>query len=243
MNDRRSDRVGCPTVLASEAISTRVKRSAWACGPPGARSGVLGRSPNGDALSRSRRSLDRHVAASVRDASVSVSLTRFLLVSDQPEAASAPTQLSRAASWARSAHGSRRRAQHACKRVARVEPKRRPASTRNPRSVAKQARTRMCAPEHNDVRATRPARSACRLANINVCYAKRRAGAACAAHRVLVRSLRTRRDSPAVCITPHYVERQHRAAVWARGASAAMDGRNTQSGSRCCRCCSPIRSR
>ena len=188
---RRADRVGCPIGVASERTSTRVKRSAWACGPPGARSGVLGRSPNADALSRSRRSLARHVAASVRDASVSASLTRsYPPTRRNSEAASAPTQLSRAAL----------------------------------------ARTRMCAPEHHDVEATRPARSACRLANINVCYAKRRAGAARAGHRLLVRSVCTRRDRPAVCITPHYVERQHRAAVWLRGASAAMDGRNTGGG-------------
>ena len=41
---------------------------------------MLGRSPNGDALSRSRRSLARHVAASVRDASVSASLTQRVAV-------------------------------------------------------------------------------------------------------------------------------------------------------------------
>ena len=103
---RRADRVGCPIGVASERTSTRVKRSAWACGPPGARSGVLGRSPNADALSRSRRSLARHVAASVRDASVSASLTRsYPPTRRNSEAASAPTQLSRAAlAWAHRAH-------------------------------------------------------------------------------------------------------------------------------------------
>lgn len=163
---RRADRVGCPIGVASERISTRVKRSAWACGPPGARSGVLGRSPNGDALSRSRRSPARHVAASVRDASVSASLTRsYSPTRRNSEAASAPTQLSRAAL----------------------------------------ARTRMCAPEHEDAEATRPARSACRLANINVCYAKRRAGAARAAHRLLVRSCCTRRDRGPRKVALHFV--------------------------------------
>lgn len=104
-----------------EPVSMRVERSAWACGPPGARSGVLGRSPNGDALSRPRRSLARHVAASVRNASVSVSLTAFTdttkrrrLEREALSRAAARVSVRRALAWARSAHA----ALQAC--VARV---------------------------------------------------------------------------------------------------------------------------
>ncbi len=109
--------------------------------------------------------------------SVSSLLTRFCFFSQQPQchaAASAPTQLSRAArAWARSAHAA----------FVGV----RSTRTARPGTAAPEAR--------GSWGHVAPARSAGRPVNINADYAKRRAGAALAAHRLFgAQLLRKRRD-------------------------------------------------
>ncbi len=98
-----------------------------------------------------------------------------------------------------------------------VLPKRCTTSTRNAAWCPKEARTRMCAPEHGST-SGRDAQRAARAARQHecvLCEATRWRGA-CRRGPLATVLFRTRRDSAAVCITPHYVDGwQHGAAVWA----------------------------
>ena len=118
-----------------------------------------------------------------------------------------------------------RRAQHACKRVAMHATKRRQRSTRSWCCIRRSAHrdVRVVADDVSGRGAQRAALAA-RLHECVLCEATRWRGAC--RHRLLVTmTFRTRRDSVAVCITPHYVNRrQPRAAGWALRPLGAGQG-------------------